>query len=122
MQYLNTPRNAADWHKSYGSAPVTNEAVKLLDDEGWFEQHPYFRTATEQLDMMTGPATQAVLGPYARIQRAAMEAIEDVLVRDAEPTARFTEATGQAQRLLDDYNSRCRGAGVHSSDCLLVDS
>lgn len=122
MQFVNNARNAAEWHKLYGSAPVTGAAVELLDDEGWFDRHPYFRAATEQLDMADGPATQAVLGAFAQIQRTAMEAMADVLVEGADPAGRFGDAAAKAQRLLDDYHANCRGGGARSPDCFLVDS
>ncbi|WP_237104062.1 extracellular solute-binding protein [Nonomuraea sp. MG754425] len=121
-QFLNTPANAADWHKVYGSAPVTTPAVELLDQEGWFERHPYFRVATEQLEMMSGEPTQAVMGAYAHIQRVAMRAMRDVLTRDADPLARFGRATREAQSLLDDYHANWSGVSPGSTYHLHVDS
>lgn len=121
-QFLNTPENAADWHRVYGSAPVTKPAVALLDDEGWFARHPYFRVATEQLEMMSGEPTQAVLGSYAHIQRAAMRAMRDVLTDGADPLARFGQATREAQALLDDYHANWAGTGPQSAYHLHVDS
>ncbi|HEX4816684.1 MAG TPA: extracellular solute-binding protein [Nonomuraea sp.] len=121
-QFLNNPHNAAEWHKVYGSAPVTTPAVDLLDAEGWFERHPYYRVATEQLEMMSGEPTQAVLGAFAHIQRVAMRAMEDVLVRDADPLKRFTLATREAQALLDDYHAHWTGTGPRAAHHLHVDS
>lgn len=122
MQFINNPRNAAEWHKVYGSAPLTKASVRLLDDEGWFAEHPYYRAATEQLDLMTAPTTQALVGAYAHIQRTWMEAIEDVLVNDADPLTRFTAATAQAQDLLDKYNEHTRNPDQTSPYCMHVDS
>ncbi|GIH66861.1 extracellular solute-binding protein [Microbispora siamensis] len=122
MLYLNNPRNAAEWHKVYGSAPVTKPALALLDEEGWFADQPYFRVASEQLEMMDGEPTQAVIGGYAHIQRLVMRAVEDVLVRGADPEARLKEATADAQALLDGYHAHCREGGPRGAYWLHVDS
>lgn len=122
MQFLNSPRNAAAYHRDYGSTPVTYAAIEHLDKEGWFDAHPHHRVATEQLEMTSGAATQAVLGPFAQIQRLMMRAMEDVLARDADARARFTAATAEAQDVLDDYNAHCRDTGYRSPFCMIIDS
>ncbi|KJK58372.1 extracellular solute-binding protein [Saccharothrix sp. ST-888] len=111
MQYLNTPRTAADRHRETGFIPVTGDAIELLEREGWFEQNPHFRTALDQLAANDGsPAAQgALLGDFAGIQDVMTRAMHDVLVSDVDPRARFTQANAEAQQLLDDYNAACRG-------------
>ncbi|GII76220.1 sn-glycerol-3-phosphate-binding periplasmic protein UgpB [Sphaerisporangium rufum] len=124
MQYLNSPRNAAEWHKVYGSAPVTGAAAALLEREGWYDEHPYHRVATEQLDLTTGaPGAQAaVLGHFAQIQHEMMFALEDMMARGADPAERWERAAVAAEALLEDYGASCTGPGPRAAHCLLIDS
>ncbi|WP_248965391.1 extracellular solute-binding protein [Sphaerisporangium perillae] len=124
MQYLNNPRNAAEWHKVYGSAPVTNAAAELLEREGWYDEHPYHRVATDQLNMTTGvPGAQAaMLGHFAQIQHAMMYALEDIMALGADPVERFGEAAEEAERLLGDYGAHCLATGPRPAHCMLIDS
>ena len=106
MNFLNNPDNAADWHRVTGYIPITNAAVELLEDEGWFEENPNSRIAGEQLaSAPSSPATAGVLmGNFVAIRDVITGAIEDVLVNDLDPAARLAAADEEAQRLLEDYN------------------
>ncbi|MCY0938954.1 extracellular solute-binding protein [Streptomyces sp. H34-S4] len=121
MQYLNSPRAAAAWHKASGSAPATYGVIALLEEEGWFDLHPHHRVTGEQLELRSGPpeAHGAVLGGFHAIQIAMMEAMRDVL-DGAEPRERFARAGERAQKLLDDYNAYAQGTGPLTPDCLTV--
>ncbi|GGK91105.1 hypothetical protein Sme01_52540 [Sphaerisporangium melleum] len=124
MQYLNSPRNAATWHQVYGSAPVTRAAAELLEREGWYDEHPYHRVTTAQLDM-TAPsagAQGAMLGHFAQIQHAMMYALEDIMGQGADPVERFTRAAKEAERLLEDYGRYCLATGPRPAHCMLIDS
>ncbi|MBB0242675.1 extracellular solute-binding protein [Streptomyces alkaliphilus] len=122
MQYLNSPRAAAEWHKASGSAPATYGAIAALEEEGWFDRHPHHRVTTEQLELRTGPPEVhgAVLGAFHAIQIVMMEAMEDVLTNDAPPRARFARAEAAARELLDSYNAYALGTGPETPDCLAV--
>jgi sn-glycerol 3-phosphate transport system substrate-binding protein len=106
LQYLSNPENAADWHRTTGYIPITHSAEQLLDDEGWFDEHPYQRVANEQLALADGsPASAgALVGSFVSIREQVTAAVEAVLVADADPAERLAEAETEAQRLLDDYN------------------
>lgn len=107
MQFLNNPENAASWHKTTGYIPITKSAVKLLEDEGWFEENPYQKVATEQLDgSKADPASAgALVGDFVAIRAEVTQAMEDILTSDVDPKERFAEAQEKAQSLLDEYNS-----------------
>jgi sn-glycerol 3-phosphate transport system substrate-binding protein len=111
LQYLFAPEQAAARHRSTWFTPITTGAVGLLEREGWFDRNPQHRAAVAQLSAGDGsPAARgAFLGEFARIQGLMTEAMEDVLVNDADPVRRFTAATTEAQRLLDEYNDHCLG-------------
>jgi sn-glycerol 3-phosphate transport system substrate-binding protein len=107
LQYFNNPENAADWHKVTGYIPITNSAVDLLEEEGWFDESPNSRVATDQLAEASGDAasTGALLGGFVGIRDVMTEAMEAILVNDADVAERLAEADAQAQSLLDDYNA-----------------
>ncbi|MFD7460904.1 MULTISPECIES: extracellular solute-binding protein [unclassified Streptomyces] len=111
MQFLNAPRAAADRHRDTGFIAVTDGAIRLLDEEGWFKENPHFRTALDQLAANDGsPAAQgAVLGDFAGIQDVLTRAMHDVLVSDVDVRDRLARANAQAQRVLEDYDAGCRG-------------
>ncbi|HEY1180558.1 MAG TPA: extracellular solute-binding protein [Phytomonospora sp.] len=107
MQFLNNPKNAADWHKTTGYIPITKAAGALLEQEGWFTENPYQKVATEQLALANGTpaATGVLLGSFVSIRAVLTQAIEDVLVSGADPATRFAKAQEDAQKLLTDYNA-----------------
>lgn len=122
IQYLNSPHNAAAWHKASGSTPVTKGAVALLASEGWYAKHPVHRVATDQLDRTDrspGASVPVFPGSYG-IQTAIMAAMEDVLRHGAEPVARFTRAEAEAQKALDHYNATVLGTGPRDPEWLIV--
>jgi sn-glycerol 3-phosphate transport system substrate-binding protein len=111
VNFLNSPENAADWHRVTGYIPITNAAIELLESEGWFDENPNSAVAGEQLEAAPStPATAGVLmGNFVAIRDVITEAIEDVLVNNLDPAERMAEADSRAQQLLDEYNSLFAG-------------
>lgn len=106
LQYLLSPRAAANYHKTGGGwIAVTEPAVDLLDKEGWFAENPHLRVANDQLRAATNtPASRgALLGDFPGIQHVLDEAMIEVLTSGADPVTRFAQATTDAQALLDKY-------------------
>jgi sn-glycerol 3-phosphate transport system substrate-binding protein len=116
IQYLLQPGHVADWHKANGRVPITRSAVALLEEEGWFADHPDLRTATDQLDAADGsPASLGpLLGDFGALNDATTEAMHDVLTAGADPVTRFAAAQAQAQARIDDYNRDDRTTGDFS--------
>ena len=106
MQFLDNPENAAAWHQTTGYIPITNAAVTLLEEQGWFEENPWARVATDQLDMADGSpaASGALFGSFVETRDIITQAMEDILVSGADPAERFAEASEEAQTALTDYN------------------
>ncbi|MGR6975137.1 extracellular solute-binding protein [Streptomyces cynarae] len=128
MQFLNNPRNAADRHIASSFVPVTRSSYQLLEDEGWFDAHPYHRLASRQLGSYAEgqgegvpPCRGALFGDFAGAQDVMTRAMDDVLQRGAEPAERFAEATAEAQELLDAYEKDRTGNGVRSPQSLRVE-
>ncbi|MQS34776.1 extracellular solute-binding protein [Streptomyces katsurahamanus] len=122
MQYLSSPLNIARRHKASGSAPVTGASVALLEEEGWFDEHPHHRVPVEQLALRGGPpsAHGALAGGLHGIQMEMMAAMEDVLTQGAPAGERFARAEAEAQRILDEYNAWALGTGPLTPETLAV--
>ncbi|RLE21886.1 MAG: hypothetical protein DRJ50_08535, partial [Actinobacteria bacterium] len=106
MNFFSNPENAAAWHQLTGYIPITNEAVALLDSEGWYAESPNSAVASEQLDAAadTPAATGALAGNFVAIRDVVTAAIEDILVNNVDVAERMASAQAEAQTLLDDYN------------------
>lgn len=135
VQFLNNPRNDAARHRADSSIPVTNAGFQLLASQGWFDQHPYHRVASDQLSSypprLTGadgstrpgapPVWGLLLGDFSGVQDVMTRAMGDVLVRRADPRSRFGEATVEAQQMLVDYHADCASGGPRRPDSLRVE-
>lgn len=129
LQFVHNPRNAAERHKATSFLPVTETACALLEEEGWFAEHPYHKTAVDQLARYperTGlagapPSRGALFGDFAGNQDVMTHAMGDVLRYGDDPEERFTEATGEAQRLLEAYDADCLAAGPRRPGSLRVE-
>lgn len=107
LNVLASPVNAADWHQQTGYLPITDEAVALLESDGWFDEHPEARTANEQLgEAPDSPAaTGVVAGNWVAIRGVITDAVHAVLTDDRDPADALEDAQDAAQALLDDYNA-----------------
>ncbi|WP_256104157.1 extracellular solute-binding protein [Streptomyces sp. ODS05-4] len=129
MQFLNNPRNAADRHIASSFVPVTRSSYRLLEEEGWFADHPFHRLASAQLGSYAEgqggegvpPCRGAQFGDFAGAQDVMTRAMDDVLARGAEPAERFAEATAEAQALLDAYEADRTARGVRDPQSLRVE-
>jgi sn-glycerol 3-phosphate transport system substrate-binding protein len=128
LMFAHNPRNAAERHKATSFLPVSHASFDLLSDEGWFDQHPYHKAACDQLNSYpagqgTGapPSRGALFGDFAGNQDVMTRAMNDVLLDGADPASRFTEATAEAQQLLDDYYLDADGSGPRNPSSLRVE-
>lgn len=99
--------NDADWHRTTGYIPVTQPGLDLLTEEGWFDESPNSRVASEQLAASedTSATRGAIVGDFPLIRDQVTEAIEDILVNNADVEERMADAQEEAQLILDDYNA-----------------
>lgn len=89
------------------SLPLTQAAYQRAMSDDWPEPFNGFRIGTEQFvaAKQTPAAAGAVLGNLNGINLAVTEAMEDVLLRGAEPVSRFRAANEEAQAVLDRHNA-----------------
>ncbi|MEW6045196.1 MAG: extracellular solute-binding protein [Bacillota bacterium] len=106
LKFLSEPRQTIQWHKDTGYFPATNTAVKLLEQEGWFQQHPNYSTAFRQIQLGPDtPATRGVLlGNFVQIRDIVDTALERLFSGKQSPEEALAEAAQQANKVLDDYN------------------
>lgn len=135
LQFMHNPRNAAEQHKLNSFVPITQASFDLLASEGWFDQHPYHRVASDHLNFYpsrvtnhtpsaandTPPSEGALFGDFAGAQDVMTNAMGDVLAHGADPVERFTRASAEAQQLLDDYHLDCVGTGPRDPQSLRVE-
>ncbi|WP_166664440.1 extracellular solute-binding protein [Actinophytocola oryzae] len=124
MNYLNSPKNGAEWHTAYGSSPVTGGVYKELQRQGYYKDHPDHLVTVEQLNAAptTSGGSSALVGAFAGIQSSLMRAIDDIMEKGADPLARLTRADDISQELLTDYNDHCLVVGLRPTTCYTVDS
>lgn len=89
------------------SLPLTQAAYQRATAADWTAPFPGFDVATAQIiSAERDPAAAGpVVGNLNGINIAITEAMEDVLLKGAEPVARFRAATEKAQQTLDRYNA-----------------
>ncbi|MGI9597822.1 MAG: extracellular solute-binding protein [Acidimicrobiales bacterium] len=106
MNFFSNPANAASWHQLTGYIPITDSAVNLLSEEGWYDESPNSAVASDQLDAAadTPASTGAFVGNFVAIRDVVTAAVEDILVNDVDVKERMGSAQTEAQSLLDDYN------------------
>jgi sn-glycerol 3-phosphate transport system substrate-binding protein len=135
LQFAHNPRNDADRHKHNSFIPVTYAGFALLESEGWFTEHPYHRVPSDHVsrypagailpegaDRNTPPPSRgALIGDFAGNQDVMCQAMGQVLAEGLDPVERFTAATAEAQRLLDDYHADLAEGGPRRPDSLRVE-
>lgn len=124
MQFVNSPKNGAEWHRVYGATPVTKGISEKLKADGWYKEHPGHLVTVDQINATTDtPGGQAPLfGGFAGIQQSLMRAFDDILEKNADPLERLTRAESIAQELLTDYNDHCLAAGLRPPYCFTLDT
>lgn len=105
MNFFSNPANAAAWHQLTGYVPITDDAVALLDAEGWYAESPNSKVASDQLAAAqnTPASLGALLGNFVGIRDVVTLAIEDILVNDLDVATRMATANEEANKSLAEY-------------------
>jgi sn-glycerol 3-phosphate transport system substrate-binding protein len=105
MNFFSNPENAAAWHQLTGYVPITEDAVALLETEGWYDESPNSKVASDQLAAAqnTPASLGALLGNFVGIRDVITLAIEDILVNDLDVTTRMGQANEEANKSLTEY-------------------
>ncbi len=107
MNFFSNPENAAAWHKLTGYIPITEESLDLLNAEGYYEENPNAKVASDQLAASADvPATAgALVGNLVAIRDVVTAAIEDILVNDLDVATRMATANEEANKILTEYEA-----------------
>lgn len=106
LLYIIQPENAASWHQTTGYIAITNGAISLLESEGWFDENPNFRVASDQLSQstVTAATSGALVGAFPSIRNVVTQAVDTVLLTDEDPAAVLDAASAEANVILGEYN------------------
>ncbi len=105
LNFFSNPANAAAWHQLTGYIPITQDAVDLLEAEGWYDESPNSKVASDQLAAAqnTPASLGALLGNFVGIRDIITIAIEDILVNDVDIATRMALANEEANKSLSEY-------------------
>lgn len=106
LKWLSSPKMAAEWHKVTGYFPVNTDAEPILAKEGWFDEHPWSRTAIDQLD--DTKLTAATRGPLhaamPEVNEAMLSALERALLDDTSIEEALSEASEESDEAISRTN------------------
>ncbi|MDQ7031672.1 MAG: ABC transporter substrate-binding protein [Desulfonauticus sp.] len=108
LWFTNT-ENEVRWHKGTGYFPVRKSAVDVLEVEHWFDKHPAYRAAFDQLlQTKSNYATRgALLGIFPELRNIVTDAVQKIF--DGKPIKTvLNEADKRADAALKKYNRSVR--------------
>jgi sn-glycerol 3-phosphate transport system substrate-binding protein len=110
LKWMSQSEQQVTWHKGTGYFPIRKSAMKLLEQEGWYNDFPNYKVAFDQLlQTKTSVATQgALIGVFPQLRSAVQNAIEKVYEGKATPEAALKEAAQKTNKELDKYNALFR--------------
>ena len=105
MNFFSNPENAAEWHQLTGYEAITKDSIDLLVTEGWYDESPNSKVASDQLAAAenTPASLGALLGNFVGIRDIITLAIEDILVNDLDVATRMATANEEANKSLTEY-------------------
>lgn len=77
VKFISSDGPQVAWHKGTGYFPVRKTAMDMLEEEGWFEEHPNFLTAFNQL--LESPYTVNTAGSFMGVFPEARSLIETAI-------------------------------------------
>jgi sn-glycerol 3-phosphate transport system substrate-binding protein len=105
--FFSNPENAAAWHQLTGYIPITTSGEDVLAAEGWYDESPNSKVASDQLAAAknTPASLGALLGNFVGIRDVITLAIEDILVNDLDIATRMAQANEEANKSLTEYEA-----------------
>ena len=102
--WMSQPENAIRWHKGTGYFPIRKSAVDVLNVQGWFDQHPSFKTALDQLmETSTTTATAgALIGPFRQVRTIIEESFQSVMAGTSVEKA-LENAKRKTENAMEEY-------------------
>jgi sn-glycerol 3-phosphate transport system substrate-binding protein len=107
MNFFSNPDNAAEWHQITGYIPITTTGEQVLADEGWYDESPNSKVASDELAAAanTPASLGALVGNFVGIRDIITLAIEDILVNDKDIAEVMALANAEANKSLGEYEA-----------------
>ncbi len=109
LLYMTQPEQQATWHTGTGYFPVREESITQLEDDGFYEENPSFRTAIDQLnETESTPATSgALMGPFPEVRTIIEEGYVEMIQNEGTDVASALEdVKSDADSAIQSYNDR----------------
>jgi len=106
LLYITNTENAASWHQATGYIAIRQSAIDLLTEQGWYDENPNFRVASDQLaaSQITPATSGALMGDFPTIRTVVTQAIDTVLLTDEPVEEVLAAAAEEANAILSEYN------------------
>lgn len=105
VRWLNEPEQQAAWHAGTGYLPIRQDAIDLPDVQGLWDEQPEFRVAYDQLVGSGAEVGGPVVGDYEAMRDAVIEALERMILEDADPATALADAKQRADEAIASYNN-----------------
>ncbi len=106
LLYMTNTENAATWHQVTGYIAIRQSSIDALTAEGWFDENPNFRVASDQLaaSTVTSATSGALVGAFPNIRNVVTQAVDTVLLTDESIADVLANASTEANTILEEYN------------------
>ena len=106
VKYISSDGPQVRWHKGTGYFPVRKTAMEQLEEEGWFEENPNFRTAFDQLleSPYTVNTAGALMGVFPEVRSLVETAIQQVYAGDRSVEEALDNAAEKANQSMREWN------------------
>ena len=111
VQWLVDSEQMARWHVNTGYIPITRDAADDPSVQELWAERPGFQVAYEQLadDNLPPGGGGPVIGGYVEFRNAMEDAIEALVLRDADPATVAADLQEAADEAIAAYNDRVPG-------------
>jgi len=108
VKWLMEPEQQAEWFAGSGYLPTRTSSYDLPAAQDIMDKYPGFRVAMDFF--LASPVTPAtlgpLLGPFNEVREAMLQGLEETVVGDKDPVAALTDASEEANQVIEDYNRR----------------
>ncbi|WP_049915441.1 ABC transporter substrate-binding protein [Haloferax mucosum] len=109
LAWLTKPEQQKRWHTNTGYFPVRKEAISQLEDDGFYEENPNFRTAIDQLrETKDSPATRgALMGTFTKVRTTVEEGYVNMIQNSNQSVSDgLATIDSQVEDALTSYNKK----------------
>jgi sn-glycerol 3-phosphate transport system substrate-binding protein len=111
LKFLDSPQAQADFAAGTGYVPIRKSSIELPAIQNLWQANPGYKVAYDQLvSGVDSVATQGpVIGAYQAVRDAVLAGEQEMFTQGKSPPAALSSAANQADRAMQEYNSRVAG-------------